>query len=174
LGSSDRIEDPQTQLYRDGELDEAGYERFKLSVAELNECLLHVIKPDRRCHVEKLGLSPESTVRVDPLGKKEGIFLNFRGQTAKNLAKRAVPAATSKDLQFSLPFTNICDHILELVEQKEEEFDMVYCQGFAIFEISPDYELVTFLMGFKKIKAYVKQARGRTQEGGMQGLAKPC
>ncbi len=129
-----------------------------MTAVELNEALVKHISGARPCYAKKVGPSSESLVRVDPIGKITGLFSIFLGQTGKNRAKRAVPAATSKDHEFSLPFSHPSDHTLELVESGDE-FDMVYYQGIAMVWLPPDYFLVLIGQTFTDIRDSIKEAR---------------
>ncbi|KAG4428645.1 hypothetical protein IFR05_015873 [Cadophora sp. M221] len=141
----------------------SGYEIFPVTAVELNMAVGKYLGVTRSwCYAEKLGPSSESPVRVDPSGRRAGLFSVFLGQTGKNLAKRAAPAATPKDHEFSLPFSHLCDHVLELVQQGDK-FDMEYCQGIAVVCLPPDYFLVLIGQTFTDIKDAIKDARKRQE-----------
>lgn len=129
-----------------------------MTAVELNEALVKIIGT-MSCYAEKLGPSSDSPVRVDPIGKRTGVFAMLLGQTGKNLAKRAVPPASFKDHEFYLPLSNLCDHGLELVEQGDK-LQMEYRQGIAMAWFAPDYYLVLLGSVFAKVKDAIDEARG--------------
>jgi hypothetical protein len=128
-----------------------------VTVVELNEAIINYTGA-RWSYAEKLGPSSESPVRLDPTGRSARLISIFLGQTGKNLAKRAVPPATSKAHEFSLPLAHPSDYVLELVEQ-EDKFDMMYCQGIATLWLPPDYLLVLVGQTFTDIRDAIKRAR---------------
>ncbi|KAH8587653.1 hypothetical protein B0O99DRAFT_747444 [Bisporella sp. PMI_857] len=140
-------------------------EKFTASGVEFNKSLLKYLV-GKKCGAQKVGPSPESPVRVDPFGTKDGILLIFLGQTGKNLAKRA--GATSKHRGFPLPSTHLYDHVEELIEPGDN-FEMVYCQGIAIVWMPPDYFLVLVQKSYVAIRDDIRRARGES----VQTLQKP-
>jgi hypothetical protein len=140
-------------------------EKFTASGVEFNRSLLKYLV-GKKCGAQKIGPSPESPVRVDPFGKKDGILLTFLGQTGKNLAKRA--GATPKHRGFHLPSTHFYNHVQELIEPGDN-FEMVCCQGIAMVWMPPDYFLVLFQKIYVAIRDDIKRARGES----VQTLRKP-
>jgi hypothetical protein len=128
-----------------------------VTAVELNEAIVKYIGGNSRlCYAEKLGLSSESPVRVDATLRRTGLFSIFLGQTGKNLAKRAVPEATSKHHDFFLPFSHLSDYVLELVEQGDK-FNIEYCQGIAVVWLPLDYFLVLIGQAFTPLKEHQSQ-----------------
>lgn len=121
---------------------------------ELTKSLLG--RMGKKCFAKKLGQSPESAVRIDPYGKKAGIFLAFQGQTAKNLARRA--RASPKHPQFRLESALLLSYVLELEEEKEI-LKIEYVQGFAMVSIQPDLFIQMTVSVYLDIKGEVEAAR---------------
>jgi hypothetical protein len=128
-----------------------------VTAVELNDALATICTDACVCYAEKL--SPSSgSVRVDPTGRRTGVFSIFLGQTGKNLAKRAEPPATFKDRGFFLPFSKVSDHVLELVE-KGDKFNIEYYQGVAIAWVPPDYFVVLLGPAYVSVRDAIKRAR---------------
>lgn len=161
MGSSDRIDDQQTQPTpqpnpkpKPNPEDALQLDTLELSVKELTKSLLGRI--GKKCFAKKLGQSPESAIRIDPYGKKAGIVLTFQGQTAKNLARRA--RASPKHPQYRLESAVLHSYVLEL-EEEEEMLKIEYVQGFAMVSIQPDLLIQMTVSVYLDMKGEVEAAR---------------
>lgn len=133
-----------------------------MTAVELNKALETIYTDTEKrispFYAEKLGPTLESPVRVDKTGKRKGVFSIFLGQTGKNLAKRGDPPATFRDHGFTLSFSQISAHVLELVE-KGDKFNLEYYQGVAIAWVPPDYFVVLVGPAYVTVRDAIKRAR---------------